>query len=63
LAANQKIGHDKSAWQLARDAACLVQLGRVEEARRVAAEVLRKKPTFSVESEMPRYKYGAGLPE
>jgi adenylate cyclase len=59
LAAHRKIGSDKRPWQLAKEAACLAQLGRIDEARTVAAEVLRRKPSFSVRAEMPHYKYPA----
>ena len=44
---------------MAREAACLAQLGRLDEARAQAAEVLRRKPGFSVRAEMPHYKYPA----
>ena len=75
LSANNKIGSDKSLWQMAREAACLAQLGRLDEARAQAAEVLRREPNFTVRAEMPHYKYPvdadhlregllkAGLPE
>ncbi|QIG46803.1 tetratricopeptide repeat protein [Nordella sp. HKS 07] len=76
LAAHQKrLESDKSPWWLAKEAACLAQLGRLEEAHALAAEVLRRKPSFSVRVEMPHYKYPgdaenlrqgllmAGLPE
>jgi tetratricopeptide (TPR) repeat protein len=56
LAAHQKLERDKPPWWLAKEAACLAQLGRFEEAHALAAEVLRRKPTFSVRAEMPRYK-------
>ncbi len=59
LQANQKIRAGKHHWQMARTAACLVQLGRLDEARDVAAEVLQLKPDFSLRAEMPRYKYEA----
>ena len=59
LAAHRKLGSDKSPWQMAREAACLAQLGRLDEARALAAEVLRRKPSFSVRAEMPHYKYPA----
>ena len=59
LAANQKFRPGKSAWQLARDAACLAQLGRADEAQAVTAEVLRIKPSFSLRAEIPRYRYSA----
>jgi adenylate cyclase len=59
LAANRKLGHEMSPWLMAREAACLAQLGRLDEARAHAAEVLRRKPGFSVQAEMPHYKYPA----
>jgi TolB-like protein/Flp pilus assembly protein TadD len=59
LAANRQLGHERSAWLMAREAACLAQLGRLDEARAQAAEVLRQKPGFSVRAEMPHYRYPA----
>ena len=59
LAANRQLGHERSPWLMAREAACLAQLGRLDEARAQAAEVLRRKPGFSVRNEMPHYKYPA----
>lgn len=59
LAASRKNVREKSPWQLAREAACLAQLGRLDEARAQAAEVLRRKPGFSVRAEMPHYRYPA----
>ena len=59
LAANRKLGHEMSPWLMAREAACLAQLGRLDEARAQAAEVLRRKPGFSVRAEMPHYRYPA----
>jgi adenylate cyclase len=56
LAANAKVGRGKALWQRARDAACLSQLGRLNEARAVAAEVLRLKPGFRISAEMPIYR-------
>ena len=56
LAAHQKVESDKSPWLLAKEAACLAQLGRHEEAHTLAAEVLRRKPGFRVRTEMPHYK-------
>jgi hypothetical protein len=41
---------------MAREAACLAQLGRLDEARAQAAEVLSRKPDFSVQAELPQYK-------
>jgi TolB-like protein/Tfp pilus assembly protein PilF len=59
LAASRKVGRNKSAWQMAREAACLAQLGRLDEAHAQAAEVLRRKPGFSVRAEMPHYRFPA----
>jgi adenylate cyclase len=59
LAANRKLGPEKSLWAMAREAACLAQLGRLDEARSQAAEVLRREPGFSARAEMPHYKYAA----
>ncbi len=59
LAAHRSVGVNKTTWQMAREAACLAQLGRIEEARAVAAEVLRRKPEFSTQAEVPRYKFPA----
>jgi tetratricopeptide (TPR) repeat protein len=59
LAAHRKLGSDKQPWQLAKEAACLAQLGRIEEAHALAAEVVRRKPSFSVSAEMPHYKHPA----
>ncbi|CAN5220716.1 adenylate/guanylate cyclase domain-containing protein [soil metagenome] len=56
LDANGRIGKGKKPWQLARDAACLAQLDRLDEARAVAGEVLRLKPGFRIGTEMPTYK-------
>ncbi len=55
-ASRKAAGHGKSVWQMAREAACLAQLGRLDEARAQAAEVLRRKPDFSVQAELPHYK-------
>lgn len=75
LAAHRKAGRDKSPWQLAKEAACLARLGRINEAQLLAAEVVRRNPSFSVHEEMPHYKFTddaenlrqgllmAGLPE
>ncbi|RWO61534.1 adenylate/guanylate cyclase domain-containing protein [Mesorhizobium sp.] len=59
LAANRKLGHELSPWMMAREAACLAQLGRLDEARARAAEVVRRKPGFSIRAEMPHYRYPA----
>jgi adenylate cyclase len=57
LTAHRKLGHSKTIWQLAREAACLAQLGRLDEAQALTAEVLCRKPGFSVQAEMPHYRY------
>jgi hypothetical protein len=44
---------------MARTAACLVRLGRHDEARAVAAEVLQLKPDFHLRAEAPPYRYEA----
>jgi adenylate cyclase len=59
LAANRKLGSDKSLWHMAREAACLAQLGRLDEARAQAADILRREPNFTVRAEMPHYKFAA----
>ncbi len=75
LTASRNYTQRKRPWNLAREAACLAKLGRSDEAKAVAAEVLRLKPTFRVNTEMPKYKFAtdaerlreglrqAGLPE
>ena len=60
LAANKKIP-GKHYWQMARTAACLVRLGRLEEARCAAAEVQLLKPDFHLHEEKPAYKFEADL--
>jgi adenylate cyclase len=57
LAASQKATAGKRPWHLAREAACLAQLGRMDEARAAAEEVLRMQPDFSILKEMPHYKF------
>lgn len=42
LAAQRKVGRNATVWQAAREAACLAQLGRIDEASALAAEVLRR---------------------
>ena len=59
LKVNDKIRAGKHHWQLARTAACLTQLGQLDEARQVVAEILRIKPDFHLREEMPLYKYTA----
>jgi TolB-like protein len=46
---------DPGYWVLARIAACYGQLGRMEQARASAAEVLRRKPGFAVSKEQRRF--------
>ena len=48
-------------WYLARMAACLAQLGRLDEARANAAEVLRRKPDFRTSAVKLRYRDPADL--
>ena len=43
-------------WPMARAAACLAQLGRLDEARQQATEVLKLKPDFRLASENMAYK-------
>jgi hypothetical protein len=40
---------------LARDAACLAQLGRLDQAKAIAVQVVRLKPSFRLSSEIPTY--------
>jgi TolB-like protein len=56
LAANQRLSTPTSYWVVARAAACLAQLGRLEEARAQAAEVLRLKPDLHLATERLSYK-------
>jgi TolB-like protein len=70
-------GHksNRSYWVMSRFAACYAQLGRMEEAKAAAAEVIRLKPAFVI-GELRRVSWGgvdtehlregmrkAGLPE
>ncbi|MEZ5831939.1 MAG: BTAD domain-containing putative transcriptional regulator [Dongiaceae bacterium] len=67
--------HNPGYWVLSRLAACYAQLGRMEEARSTAAEVMRRKPEFAIStlrragwsrSDMDHLKDGlrkAGLPD
>lgn len=57
LEANKKVQGSKHHWQMARSAACLARLGRLEEARELASEILRLKPDFHLLAEMPSYKF------
>ncbi len=56
LEAHRRIAVNKRPWYIARVAACLAQLGRHEDARAEAAEVLRLKPDFRISVELPHYK-------
>lgn len=56
LDANRKLAPSRTAWQLARMSACLAQLGRLNEARKQTAEILRLKPDFRISIEMPHYR-------
>jgi adenylate cyclase len=51
LEASRQGGGRTHYWQLARGAACLAQLGRLEEARKQAAHVLRIKPDFHLSAD------------
>ena len=59
LEANQENRASKHPWTMARTAACLARLGRLDESREVAAEVLRLNPDFHLRAAMPPYKYEA----
>jgi adenylate cyclase len=75
LAASARLGNAKTPWTLAREAACLAELGRMEEASRTVSEVLRLQPDFRITTELPNYQRAsdrdhvrdtmkkAGLPE
>jgi tetratricopeptide (TPR) repeat protein len=54
-------GHksNRNYWVMSRFAACYAQLGRMEEARAAAAEVIRLKPAFAI-SELRRASRGDG---
>ncbi len=58
LEANRRIsgGRPPQYWELARAAACHAQLGRIDEARRCAADVMRLKPDFHLAAERLSYK-------
>lgn len=56
LVANRQLAPSRHAWPLARVAACLAQLGRLDDAGAQAAEVLRLQPDFRVSAELPHYK-------
>ena len=59
LEASRQLGANKSVWQRAREAACLAQLGRSEEAKTLVEDILRRKPDFSTEAELPHYKFAS----
>ncbi len=61
LEANQHGSEQSKFWYLARMAACLAQLGRLDEARANAAEVLRRKPDFRTSAVKLRYRDPADL--
>ncbi len=56
LNANRKFEGRMIYWPMARAAACLAQLGRLDEARQQATEVLKLKPDFRLASEHLVYK-------
>jgi adenylate cyclase len=56
LEANRRIPYRKSPWHLARLAACYAQLGRVDEARVLAADVLQIKPDFHLTGVTLQYR-------
>jgi TolB-like protein/Flp pilus assembly protein TadD len=61
LDASMRIGSEKRPRQLARDAACLAMLGRIDEAKNVAEEVLRQQPDFYISSYLPNYRRVADI--
>ena len=56
LMANRQLRSRTAYWPLARAAACLAQMGRLEEARSQMLEVLRLKPDFHLSAEKLVYK-------
>jgi len=56
LDANRRIAAWKSPAHLARLAACYAQLGRLDEARAEAAELLKVKPDFRISSQTASYR-------
>ena len=56
LDADRRIAGRKTHWHIARLAACNAQLGRLDEARTNAAEVLRQDPGFRLSTVSLRYK-------
>lgn len=61
LGAVRRVAVHGRYWDYARMAACLAQLGRVEEARAAAAKVLALKPDFSLLAEPMTYGNPADL--
>ena len=61
LEANWKLGPNLDAWQIERIAACFAQLGRIEEAHKQSAKVLRLDPNFGIAKEMPNYMHQADV--
>jgi TolB-like protein len=59
LEADRQGSDQKQFWYLARMAACHAQLGRMEEARSLVAEVLRRKPDFRLSAIKLRYRNDA----
>ena len=59
LEANRRLASRTAYWPLARAAACLAQMGRLDEARAQSLEVLRLKPDFHLSSEKLYYKNSA----
>ena len=56
LMANRRLAGRGAYWPLARAAACLAQLGRLDEARAQVHEVLQVKPDFHLSKESLVYK-------
>jgi adenylate cyclase len=52
----RRVPERNSPWHLAREAACYAQAGRLDEARALAAEILRRKPDFRLSNVHLRYK-------
>jgi adenylate cyclase len=56
LEADRQIAGQRNPWHLARLAACYAQLGRLDEARAKATEVLRQHPDFRLAAVSLRYR-------
>jgi tetratricopeptide (TPR) repeat protein len=56
VAANLRLVSRRKPWHIARLAACYAQLGRLEDARAQAAEVMRLQPEFRISSARLVYK-------